>query len=120
MIQVNRYVMTEEMASLSIRLDLPTGRIGPGKVRLLGAIASEGSITAAAATMEISYRKALRLVDELNATFSEPLVQTATGGARRGGAELTEAGHAVVRAYAAVTKTAQSAAAPYLADLAAL
>jgi molybdate transport system regulatory protein len=43
----------------SIRIDLESGgRIGPGKIALLEAIRKTGSITAAARSMQISYRRA--------------------------------------------------------------
>ena len=44
---------------LSIRIDLPSGnRIGPGKIALLEAIRSTGSISAAARSIGMSYRRA--------------------------------------------------------------
>lgn len=53
--------------------------IGPGKARLLEAIAQTGSISAAAREMGMSYRRAWLLVEEVNASFAEPLVVAATG-----------------------------------------
>ena len=71
---------------VSIRIDLESGgRIGPGKIALLEAIRETGSITAAAQSMQMSYRRAWLLVDELNKLLSEPVVTTATGGAMGGG-----------------------------------
>ncbi|MFN7191960.1 MAG: ModE family transcriptional regulator, partial [Rhodospirillales bacterium] len=43
--------------------------VGPGKADLLAAIAAGGSISAAARTMGMSYRRAWLLVDELNRVF---------------------------------------------------
>ena len=40
--------------------------IGPGKVALLEAIAEAGSISAAARTLGMSYRRTWLLVDEMN------------------------------------------------------
>ena len=40
--------------------------IGPGKVQLLEAIAEAGSISAAARSLGMSYRRAWVLVDEMN------------------------------------------------------
>jgi len=52
---------------LSIRIDLPSGsRIGPGKIALLEAIQSTGSISAAARSIGMSYRRAWLLVEEIN------------------------------------------------------
>jgi len=66
---------------LSIRLDLPSGdRIGPGKVDLLEAIRAQGSISAAARHLGMSYRRAWLLVEQINEALSEPAVATVTGG----------------------------------------
>ena len=60
---------------VSIRIDLEIGsRIGPGKIALLEAISKTGSISAAARSMNMSYRRAWLLVDELNKLLSEPAV----------------------------------------------
>src|SRR5262249_24825487 len=72
---------------LSIRIDLPSGnRIGPGKIKLLEAIRSTGSISAAARSIGMSYRRAWLLVEEINQTLREPAVTAETDGARGGGA----------------------------------
>lgn len=70
---------------------------GPGKAALLDAIAEEGSISAAARAMGLSYRRAWLMVDAMNRSFAEPLVATTSGG--RGGAEVTGAGQAALSAY---------------------
>ena len=78
---------------VSIRIDLEAGgRIGPGKIALLEAIRKTGSITQAAQSMQMSYRRAWLLVDELNKLLAEPVVTTATGGAAGGGTTLTPVG----------------------------
>jgi molybdate transport system regulatory protein len=87
------------MARLTIRIDLATGSIGPGKVGLLEQLAATGSIRKAAAAMKMSYRRAWLLLQALEASFGQPLVETSTGGKRGGGARLTEAGAAVVTRY---------------------
>ena len=76
--------------------------IGPGKADLLDAIGRTGSISAAAREMGMSYRRAWMLVDVLNASFAKPLVSTATGGQRGGGAQLTGFGAGVLRRYRAI------------------
>ncbi len=73
--------------------------LGPGKVALLEEIGRHGSISAAARAMEMSYRRAWLLVESMNSSFTQPLVTTATGGKRGGGAELTEFGREVLRRY---------------------
>lgn len=109
--------MTGE-AQLSLRIDLPGGRIGPGKIRLLEAIAREGSISAAGRALGMSYRRAWELVDALNRLLGTPAVTASTGGARGGGATLTEAGAALVADYRAIEEAAKQAAAPRLQALA--
>ena len=75
------------MPSLSLRINLdPDGRIGPGKIELLEQIAAFGSISAAARKMEMSYKHAWDLVEELNRIFGKPLVSAQTGGRKGGGA----------------------------------
>jgi molybdate transport system regulatory protein len=73
--------------------------IGPGKTDLLEAIAKTGSLTSAAKALGMSYRRAWLLVDTMNQCFREPVVKTASGGARGGGTVLTEVGLEVVRRY---------------------
>lgn len=69
--------------------------IGPGKADLLDAIRATVSISAAARTMNMSYRRAWMLVDVMN-RFSDPLVQGAAGGQHGGGAHVTAAGERVL------------------------
>ncbi len=40
------------MARLTLRIDLDTGSVGPGKIRLLEQVAATGSIRKAAAAIE--------------------------------------------------------------------
>ena len=55
------------LPSLSVRIDLDTeGRIGPGKIQLLENIQACGSISAAGRAMDMSYKRAWDLVDEIN------------------------------------------------------
>jgi molybdate transport system regulatory protein len=94
--------------TLSLRIDLVNGeRLGPGKIALLDAIAEAGSITAAAKTLGMSYPRAWKLVENMNASFKTPLVDTFQGGPKRGGAGLTDAGHEVRRLYALILTEAE-------------
>jgi molybdate transport system regulatory protein len=96
---------------LFIRLDLTGGdRIGPGKIALLEAIDAEGSISAAARHLGMSYRRAWLLVEELNDALCEPAVTAAKGGSRGGGAKLTTVGERVVEHYRAIEDLARSSA----------
>ena len=80
--------------------------MGPGKADLLDAIAESGSISAAARKLGMSYRRAWLLVDTMNASFKSPLVETLTGGAQGGGAQVTELGRDVVKRYREMEKKA--------------
>ena len=78
---------------LKLRLEFDGGLVlGPGKAALLEAIQREGSISAAGRGMGMSYKRAWGLVEEMNAGFAQPLVTSARGGAKGGGAVVTEAG----------------------------
>ncbi|MBM3343311.1 MAG: LysR family transcriptional regulator [Betaproteobacteria bacterium] len=92
--------------------DVPA--IGPGKARLIELIDKTGSISAAARAMDMSYRRAWQLVDALNQSFSEPVVLTAVGGKRGGGAEVTGFGREVARLYRDMEDKASSAIAAEL------
>jgi molybdate transport system regulatory protein len=95
--------------------------IGPGKAALLDAIAAHGSISAAGRALGMSYRRAWLLVDSMNRCWRVPLVTTAHGGLRGGGARLTVLGVEVLGRYraleAAIDAAAAGPAAALLADL---
>ncbi len=91
--------------------------IGPGKADLLDAIALTGSISAAARSMDMSYRRAWLLVDVMNRSFRAPLVTRATGGRQGGGASVTEAGFAVLQQFRAMEAAAADAAKPHMKAL---
>jgi molybdate transport system regulatory protein len=67
--------------------------------------------------MDMSYRRAWRLVDSLNACFRESVVETQLGGRRGGGARLTPFGAALVERYRGMEGRAGSALARDLAAL---
>lgn len=94
--------------------------MGPGKADLLDAIAATGSISAAARSMNMSYRRAWLLVDVMNRTFRTPLVVGAAGGHQGGGAGVTDAGRAVLAAFRAMQTASAAAVEPHVASLAAL
>jgi molybdate transport system regulatory protein len=97
--------------ALSIRIDLdPEGRIGPGKIQLLENIQATGSISAAGRAMEMSYKRAWDLVDELNRICGQAAVERQTGGKNGGGAILTPFGENLVSRYRAIEKAAAVAA----------
>lgn len=78
--------------------------IGPGKADLLEAVAECGSISAGARRLEMSYRRAWLLIDEMNRCFRQPVVGTATGGKGGGGAQITAFGLAALKEFRALEK----------------
>lgn len=93
---------------LSLRIDLPNGtRFGPGKAALLSALRETGSIRAAAAHLDMSYPRALKLIEQMNASFADPLVVTQHGGADGGGTHVTPEGLAVLKLYHAICDQAE-------------
>ena len=91
--------------------------IGPGKVALLQAIVSAGSITAAAKDLGMSYRRAWLLVDDMNRCFRKPVVDSAKGGKEGGGTVVTPTGLEVIALYRGIEAQAQKAAAKDLTKL---
>ena len=75
--------------------------LGEGRVRLLQAIETSGSISAAAKSLDMSYRKAWKMVDIMNAQAKEPLVVRQTGGKSGGGTLVTPQGTKAVNSYIA-------------------
>ena len=84
--------------------------VGPGKIDLLEAIAETGSITAAAKRLDMSYRRAWLLLDELNHALRQPAVDSAKGGAHGGGSAVTDAGRELIALYRRIEATAARAA----------
>ena len=95
-----------------VRIGIPMGEhyaMGPGKADLLEAILETGSISAAGRKLGMSYRRAWLLVDEMNKCFKEPLVQARMGGAKGGGAEVTDLGRDALKRYRALQALAWDA-----------
>ena len=97
------------VARLKLKLQLYCGSeiaMGPGKAALLQGIAESGSISAAARSLGMSYRRAWLLVDTMNRCFDAPLVESASGS----GARVTEAGEAALADYVALASEVENAA----------
>ena len=104
---------------LSLRIDLASGaRIGPGKVAVLEAIDRTGSISGTGRDLAMSYRRTWGLVEDLNRSLGEPVVETASGGSGGGGAQLTRTGRAVIACYRAIEADSLTVAQRHLAVLA--
>lgn len=69
------------------------------RVRLLEAIASSGSITAAAEQMQVPYRRAWEKLQEMEAGLGKQLIETEVGGAGGGGASLTPEAHDLIKRF---------------------
>lgn len=105
------------MTQLKLRILFDGAMLGPGKAELLERIRDTGSISAAGRQMDMSYKRAWMLVEELNAAFRDPLVNSSRGGPGGGGARLTDTGAEVLRLYHQVVARAMAAAAPDIAAL---
>jgi molybdate transport system regulatory protein len=106
------------MAKLRLRIDFdPEGSIGPGKITLLERIRETGSISAAARSLEMSYRRAWLLIDDMNQLFREPVISSTVGGSGGGGAALTAFGTDLIARYRLIESETHAAVGKQLAAL---
>lgn len=80
---------------MKVRLYLREGDekfMGIGVLWLLKGVQKHGSLRQAALDMELSYTKALRMIDNLEKVLGLPVLNRKRGGADRSGASLTEFG----------------------------
>jgi len=73
--------------------------LGEGRVRLLKEIAETGSLSKAAKSLKMSYKKAWTLIDSVNKSADKPFVITTIGGKNGGGAELTTYGKTMIEVF---------------------
>lgn len=78
--------------------------LGEGRVALLKAIEDTGSLTKAAKSLGMSYKKAWSLIDAINNRAKNPVITTSIGGKGGGGAELTPYGKSLARAFDAINE----------------
>ena len=103
---------------LTVRVDFGSDRaLGPGKIRLLEAVRNFGSISQAGRSLDMSYRRAWLLIDDMNRCFRQPVVAAQPGGAQGGGAALTAFGEEIIAKYRAIETQAMAAAKQQLRDL---
>ena len=76
--------------------------LGHGRIELLRHIDVQGSISAAAREMGMSYKAAWQAVDAMNNLADKPLVERSTGGRHGGGTRLTEEGRRMVEMFGRV------------------
>ena len=83
-----------------IWIEGPAGTfLGYGRVVLLERVRDHGSISAAARSMEMSYRHAWKLVDSMNRQSRHPVVISSTGGRGGGGARLSREGEQAIEVF---------------------
>ncbi|MGB0896627.1 MAG: winged helix-turn-helix domain-containing protein [Flavobacteriaceae bacterium] len=78
--------------------------LGEGRVKLLKAIANTGSLSKAAKSLSMSYKKAWTLVDAVNKSAKEPIIITSIGGKNGGGAQLTPYGKKLITSFETINK----------------
>jgi molybdenum ABC transporter molybdate-binding protein len=103
----------------SLRLRVWTERegkplLGPGRLELLEAIDRWRSISGAARQIGMSYRHAWLLVQSVNEAAQKPLVESAVGGSRGGGARLTKLGKKAITVFRQLQQEMHTAAAHIL------
>lgn len=91
--------------------------IGPGKIELLRAVAEQGSISGAARSLGMGYKRAWSLLDELQRSIPTPIIETAAGGRKGGGATVTQEGRALMAHYDELERACSEAAAPALGKI---
>lgn len=78
--------------------------LGEGRVHLLKAIQKKGSLSQAAKSLNISYKKAWQLLDSVNKSAKEPVTINSVGGKGGGGAKLTDYGKSLIKAFDEINK----------------
>jgi molybdate transport system regulatory protein len=92
--------------------------VGPGKIELLEAIRSHGSLSQAARSLGMSYRRAWLLIESLNSYFREPVTRAITGGKGGGGVTITTFGESLIKSYRELSDDIAVAAARRLPSIA--
>ena len=78
--------------------------LGEGRVHLLKAIEDTGSLSKAAKSLGLSYKKAWSLIDSVNKSAKEPVTINSTGGKGGGGATLTPYGKTLITTFDEINK----------------
>lgn len=78
--------------------------IGEGRVHLLKAIDETGSLSKAAKSLQMSYKKAWTLINSVNKTAEKKVTINSIGGKGGGGTQLTPYGKSLVTAFDNINK----------------
>ena len=78
--------------------------LGEGRVQLLKAINETGSLSKAARSLKLSYKKAWTLLDAVNKSAKQPVTINSIGGKGGGGAQLTEYGKSLINVFEEINK----------------
>jgi len=78
--------------------------LGEGRVRLLKAIDEKGSLSKAAKSINLSYKKAWTLMDAVNKSAKKPVTESSVGGKGGGGVTLTEYGKKLISVFEKINK----------------
>jgi molybdate transport system regulatory protein len=78
--------------------------LGEGRIQLLKAIGKTGSLSKAAKSLNISYKKAWSLIDAVNKSAKTPVTVNNVGGKGGGGTELTEYGKSLISIFDDINK----------------
>lgn len=104
---------------IRIRIDFTENvHVGPGKIALLEAIKSTGSISDAARSLGMSYRRAWMLINSLKQGFSDAVTVSSTGGPGGGGARVTPFGASLIKQYRLLERDVGRLSVQRLADIA--
>lgn len=73
--------------------------LGEGRVQLLKAIELTGSLSKAAKSLNISYKKAWQLLDSVNQSAKKQVTINSIGGKEGGGTVLTDYGKSIINVF---------------------
>ncbi|WP_299129179.1 LysR family transcriptional regulator [uncultured Winogradskyella sp.] len=73
--------------------------IGFGRIKLLKEVEKTASISAAAKTLKMSYKKAWNLLNDMDKIAKQPVLVKNVGGKNGGGTEVTEYGKTLIQKF---------------------
>ena len=78
--------------------------LGEGRIHVLKAIEETGSLSKAAKSLNLSYKKAWHLIDSVNKSAKKPVTINSVGGKGGGGAQLTDYGRSLIIVFDEINK----------------